>query len=72
VVGGKSAWIRNTSGAAQTAEKMIGKLVINVNLWMVADQADHDCVHRSPDSNDFMLDSSGEYQIRKGTAFGTY
>jgi len=56
---------------AQTAEKMIGKLVIGGNLWVVADQAEHDYVYRSSDNNCFMLDSNGECQTRKGTGFAT-
>jgi hypothetical protein len=66
--GGESTWIRDTSGAAQVVEKMHGKLVVGGHFWEVADQADDDCGHRSPDNNDLMLDPNDECQTRKGLA----
>jgi hypothetical protein len=66
--GGESSWIRDTSGAAQVVEEMNGKLVVGGHFWEVADQADDDCGHRSPDNNDSMLDPNDECQTRKGLA----
>jgi hypothetical protein len=48
--GGESAWMRDTSGAAQAIEKMHGKLVVGGHFWEVADRADVDCGHRSTDN----------------------
>jgi hypothetical protein len=65
--GGESAWMRDTSGAAQAMEKMHGKLVVGGHFWEVADRADVDCGHRSED-NDITLDPGDECQTRRGLA----